>query len=255
MTTTIESRSKKIADNVTKNNGLYSRLSQRGNIKTISGGSIIYEELSFAENGNGGWYSGYDLLPVAAQDVISAAQFNIKQFAVPVVISGLEQLQNSGKEAMIDLMEARMAVAEATMANALQGGLRRRHRHRRQDAGRPRRSPCPSATASQTNTYGGIDRTVVGVLEGLLHDRAGPSPSRPRRSAAATWRPLWAHLHPWVGPSRPHHHGRQLLGGCSSPASRTIQRFTDANQANARLPVDEVLRRRRGAGRRHRRLA
>jgi hypothetical protein len=76
--TTIQSRSRTIADNVTKNNALLARLNQRGNIKTISGGNIILEELSFAENANAGFYSGYDLLPVAAQDVITAAQFDIK---------------------------------------------------------------------------------------------------------------------------------------------------------------------------------
>jgi hypothetical protein len=121
--TTIESRSKQIADNVTKNNALLSRLDQRGNIKPISGGSVIFQELSFAENGNAGWYSGYDLLPVAAQDVISAAQFDIKQAACPVVISGLEMLQNAGREQIIDLMEGRLAVAEGTMANLLAGGV------------------------------------------------------------------------------------------------------------------------------------
>ena len=88
--TTIEKRSKKLADSVTKNNLLLAKLSQRGNVRTVSGGSVIFEELSFAENGNGGAYSGYDLLPTAAQDVISAAQYNFKQYAVPVVISGLE---------------------------------------------------------------------------------------------------------------------------------------------------------------------
>src|SRR3990170_5564879 len=115
--TTIESRTKKIADNTTNNNAILSRLSQRGNVKTISGGSTIFEELSFAENANAGWYSGYDLLPVAAQDVLSAAQFSLKQAAVPVVISGLEQLQNACREQMIDLMEGRITVAESTMAN------------------------------------------------------------------------------------------------------------------------------------------
>lgn len=56
--TTIESRSKSIADNVTKNNALLSKLSMRGNIRTVSGGSKIFQEISFAENGNAGWYSG-----------------------------------------------------------------------------------------------------------------------------------------------------------------------------------------------------
>jgi hypothetical protein len=81
------------------------------------------QELSFAENSNAGWYSGYDLLPVGVSDVISAASYDIKQAAVPVVISGLEQLQNSGKEQMIDLMEARLQVAESTLANLIVTGL------------------------------------------------------------------------------------------------------------------------------------
>lgn len=155
--TTIESRSKKIADNVTKNNALLARLNERGNIKTVSGGSIIYEELSFAENGNGAPYSGYDLLPVAAQDVISAAQFNLKQYAVPVVISGLEQLQNSGREQMIDLMEARLAVAEATMSNLLSQGIYGDGTSYGGKAITGLDLAVPvTATASQTTAYGGI---------------------------------------------------------------------------------------------------
>jgi hypothetical protein len=121
--TTIQSRTGVIADNVTKNNALLSRLKQRGNIKTFSGGNVILEELSFAENGNASWYSGYETLPVAAQDVISAAQYDIKQCAVPVTISGLEQLQNAGKEQIIDLLESRIAVAESTMANLIADGI------------------------------------------------------------------------------------------------------------------------------------
>ena len=121
--TTIESRSKKLADNVTKNNALLARLNSRGNIRTISGGSVILEELSFAENANAGWYTGYDLLPVSVQDVISAAQFDLKQAACPVIWSGLDELKNSGEEQMIDLLEGRIKVSEATMMNLLAAGV------------------------------------------------------------------------------------------------------------------------------------
>lgn len=121
--TTIQSRTKVIADNVTKNNAALSRMNTRGNIKPFSGGNVILQEVSFAENGNAGWYSGYETLPIAAQDVISAAQYDIKQCACPVTISGLEQLQNAGKEQMIDLLEARVTVAEASMANLIAAGI------------------------------------------------------------------------------------------------------------------------------------
>ncbi|NBW21393.1 MAG: phage major capsid protein, partial [Caulobacteraceae bacterium] len=53
--TTIQNRSRQVADNVTKNNAILAKLSQRGNVKNISGGNTILEELSFAENANGGF--------------------------------------------------------------------------------------------------------------------------------------------------------------------------------------------------------
>ena len=121
--TTITSRTGEIADNVTSNNALLMRLKQRGNIKTFSGGSSIYQELSFASNGNAGWYAGYEALPIAAQDVVSSAEYTIKQAACPVTISGLEQLQNAGKERIIDLIDSRMEVAESSMANLIASGL------------------------------------------------------------------------------------------------------------------------------------
>ncbi len=121
--TTIQNRSGVIADNVTENNGLLRLMKKRGNTKEFSGGNVILQELSFAENGNAGWYSGYETLPVAAQDVISAAEFEIKQAACPVTISGLEQLQNAGREQIIDLLEGRISVAESTMMNLIAEGL------------------------------------------------------------------------------------------------------------------------------------
>jgi len=108
---------------MTNNNAVLAQLKKKGRIKTFSGGHKIIQELSFAENVNGGFYSGYDILPVGAADVISAAEFNIKQAAVPVIISGLEQLQNAGKEQMIDLMESRLQVAESTMANIISASI------------------------------------------------------------------------------------------------------------------------------------
>jgi hypothetical protein len=156
--TTIESRTKKIADNVTKNNALLAKMSMGGRVKSVSGGTKIYQELSFAENGNSGWYSGYDLLPVAAQDVISAAEFEFKQAAVPVVISGLEQLQNSGKEQMIDLLESRIGVAESTMSNLCAEGL---YSDGTGSSGKEITGlDAAVPTDPTTGTYGGINRAT-----------------------------------------------------------------------------------------------
>lgn len=117
--TTIQNRSKKLSDNVTRNNAITAYLKKHGHIKTFEGGDVIVQEFNFQENGNFAWYSGYDFLNVQAQDVISAAQYPIKQAAVAVLISGLEQLQNSGKERLINLLSGRIEVAESTMANRM----------------------------------------------------------------------------------------------------------------------------------------
>jgi hypothetical protein len=153
--TTIQNRSGKIADNVTDNNALLKVLSKRGNVKPFSGGNVILQEISFAENGNVGYYSGYDLLPVAAQDVISAAEYSIKQAACPVVVSGLEELQNAGKEQIIDLLEGRISVAEASLANLLANGV---YSDGTGSGGKQITGLDAAVPVTNTNTYGGIDR-------------------------------------------------------------------------------------------------
>jgi hypothetical protein len=169
--TTIESRTKKIADNVTNNNALLKKLESRGKIKTFSGGSKILQELSFAENSNAGFYSGYDLLPVGVSDVISAAEFDIKQAAVPVIISGLEMLQNSGKEQMIDLLEARLQVAEDTMANLIATSLYSDGT----GAGGKEITGLDAAVPLDptTGTYGGIDRATWTFWRSKVSDQTG----------------------------------------------------------------------------------
>lgn len=58
-------------------------------------------------------------MSINPSDVFTAAQFDYKQLAVAVSMSGLEQLQNSGPDALLDLMESRIANAEKTMQNTL----------------------------------------------------------------------------------------------------------------------------------------
>ena len=163
--TTIENRSRKISDNVLNNNAGLAYIKANGNVKPISGGSTILEEISFAENANAGWYSGYDLLPVAAQDVLSAAEFAMKQAAVPVVISGLEQLQNSGREALIDLMDSRLTVAESTMNNLMSDGFYGDGTGSggKEIVGLDAMTPVDASTTADrvdAGTYGSIDRAT-----------------------------------------------------------------------------------------------
>jgi hypothetical protein len=117
VTTTLRNRSGKLADNITKNNALLMRLRQRGKVKPFSGGRTIVQEIAYAENSTFKRYSGYDLLNVQPSDVMTAAEYDIKQAAVAVSISGLEELQNRGENELIDLLEQRIENAESTLLN------------------------------------------------------------------------------------------------------------------------------------------
>lgn len=121
-TTTIESRSRKLADNVTKNNALLSRLNAKGKINTISGGSKILEELEYGE-GDLVWYNGMDKISYTPKQLFTAAEFALKLCAVPVAISGEDMLKNSGKEQMINLFQKRIENAEKTMSNQMAKAL------------------------------------------------------------------------------------------------------------------------------------
>ena len=105
----------------TNNNALLRRLKERGNVKTFSGGNVILQEIMYNDSttNNTNSYSGYEVLNVSQNSPISAAQFGITQYASAVSISGLEMIQNSGKEAIIDLLDGRMNVAEAQLANRI----------------------------------------------------------------------------------------------------------------------------------------
>lgn len=123
VTTTLYNRRKKLADNVSANNALLQRLERKGKRKPFSGGRQIVQEIEYGENSTFGWYSGYDPLNISPSDVFTAAVYDIKQASVAVSISGLEELQNSGEEQMIDLLEGRISNAEKTMRNQMSAAV------------------------------------------------------------------------------------------------------------------------------------
>lgn len=50
VTTTLENRSGKLADNISNNNALLSMLKAKGKAKPFSGGREIFQELRYAQN-------------------------------------------------------------------------------------------------------------------------------------------------------------------------------------------------------------
>jgi len=123
VTTTLENRSKVLADNITNNNALLSRLREKGKAKPFSGGREIMQELRYAQNQTFMFYSGYEFLNVSLNDTMTAARFPIKQASIAVVLSGLEELQNRSEDEMIDLIEARVDTAEDTFWNQMSAAV------------------------------------------------------------------------------------------------------------------------------------
>ncbi len=123
VTTTLEYRTGKLADNISASNALLLRVKEKGNSKKVSGGRSLVKELEYAENGTFMMYSGGEQLSVQASDTFTAAEYDWKQAAVSVVMDGLEMIKNSGKEAVIDLLEAKIKNAEKTMKNNISVGV------------------------------------------------------------------------------------------------------------------------------------
>lgn len=158
VTTTLRNRTGQLADNMTDNNALLNRLKKRGKIKTVSGGRTIVQELEYADNQTYKRYSGYETLNIAPSDVFTAAEFDYKQAAVAVSISGLEELQNSGEEAIIDLLGSRMRNAEKSMMNGISADI---YSNGTADGGKQIGGlQLLVSKTPTTGTVGGIDRAA-----------------------------------------------------------------------------------------------
>lgn len=122
LTTTITSRTGKLADNMSENNALFKRLKSKGKIRPVSGGSKIIEELEYGQ-GDMTWYSGYDTITYTPKQLFTAAEYSLKLCAVPVAISGEDLLKNAGKERIVDLFEKRVENAVKTMCNKMSAAV------------------------------------------------------------------------------------------------------------------------------------
>lgn len=168
--TTIQNRSGALADNVTNNNALLMKLRERGNVRPFGGGNVILEEIMYNDPNteNAGSYSGYDIIDITPNSPISAAQFDIKQYAAAVTINGLEMLQNAGKEQIIDLLEGRIKVAEGQLMNDISAGI---YSNGTGNGGKDITGLALAVSTSPgSGSYGGIDRGTYSFWHNIAFD-------------------------------------------------------------------------------------
>ena len=115
LSTTLANYRDQLTDNVFSDRVLTNHLMQKGRIRMINGGTKIVEPLIYGQNSTVASYSGYDTISLAAQSGITAAEYEWKQYAASIAISGIEEAKNNGEQEIINLLEAKIMQAEESM--------------------------------------------------------------------------------------------------------------------------------------------
>jgi hypothetical protein len=115
LTTTLANYRKTLTDNVFTARPLTYTLMEKGRIRMLNGGTKIVEPLIYGLNSTVGSYSGYDSIALTPQEGISAAEFEWRQYAASISISGMEEAKNNGDQEIINLLEAKIMQAEESM--------------------------------------------------------------------------------------------------------------------------------------------
>lgn len=170
VSTTYRNHRKEVADNVSNHNALFRRMTEKGRIRLEDGGLSIVTPLDYAQNSTYQRYSGFDVLNVAASDVISAAEYPWRQVAVNVAASGLEIRTNSGSNRIINFVKAKIKNAQRSMANGLSGDL-----YSDGTASNQMNGIQAIVADAGTGTVGGINSTTFGFWQNQVRDASDNS--------------------------------------------------------------------------------
>ncbi len=122
LSTTMHNYNKTLTDNVFNSRPLLQHYMGNGRVKTLSGGVSIVEPV-MPELGDADSYAEWDVVQANQTNTAAAAQYAWKQMYATIAISGLEEAQNSGREQIINLLEAKIDQAEQTLKHKLNGML------------------------------------------------------------------------------------------------------------------------------------
>ena len=187
VTTTLANYSRTMADNITNNNALLRSIQEKGN-KVVAGGRTIVQELEYATNSTTKWYSGYEVLDTSTSNVFTAAEFNYKQLAGNVVISGLEQVENSGKEAVFNLLKSRVKNLEKSLKNTMATAL---YADGTGTSGKELGGLQLLVPGTVGNTVGGINSTTYSFWQNQVYDFSTESVTPSATTIQTAMNTLW----------------------------------------------------------------
>jgi len=115
LSTTLANYRDQLTDNIFTARPLTNHLMENGRVRMLDGGTKIVEPLIYGQNDTVCSYAGYDSISLTAQEGISAAEFEWRQYAASIAISGIEEAKNNGEAAIVNLLEAKIMQAEESM--------------------------------------------------------------------------------------------------------------------------------------------
>jgi hypothetical protein len=123
LSTTLYNYRDQLVDNIFKAHVLLDHLNTKGRVLVEEGGVSIVEPVLYEANSTAEMYAGYDVINLTPQEGISAANYEWKQVAASIAISGIEEAKNRGKEQVIKLLNAKITQAESSIQQLMNGQL------------------------------------------------------------------------------------------------------------------------------------
>lgn len=94
-------------------------LKNNGGIETKDGGASYIQVPLMHAVGTSEWFAGTDSLNVTPVDTLDAAQYYWRNINASIVITMEDELNNSGKEQIVSLLDAKIKQAKLTISDAL----------------------------------------------------------------------------------------------------------------------------------------
>lgn len=114
---------KTFKDQVFNQTVLLNYMKENGGIETKSGGASYVQVPLMHAVGTSEWFSGSDSLNVSPVDTLDAAQYYWRNLNASITITLEDELNNTGKEQIVDLLEAKITQAKLTIAENLNESL------------------------------------------------------------------------------------------------------------------------------------
>ena len=150
--TTLSNYGRTLADNIHKAIPLFAWLSIKKRV-TEEGGATVVRSVVYGSNTTAGFYASDDIIDTTIQDNFTAAQWQWRQAAASVVVTGRIELQNAGRSQVIDYAKAQIDNALASIKETIDIKL-----FSGSQSG-PNITPLPAIVAA-TGTVGDISGTT-----------------------------------------------------------------------------------------------